>query len=276
MNASHTSHHLPIPVMRLAQVSYTTPVGIPLLHAVSADFYPGEWVAVVGRNGSGKSTLAKLLQGLLQPTSGTVQLNSAQGRGLILPNPDHQYIGLTVEDDIFFGLEQLELPLAVMEERIEEALQLMGLQTKRQVSPQQLSGGEKQRLAIASVLAMKPAVIIMDDAASMLDAASRQQLQRLMSDLQEHGHTVIQLTHNLDEALSADRVLILHEGELIDLGAPMSLAQHTSLLHQAGIRPPFMLRLHVELVDEAVCPELRSTLHIDEMAEQLCTFITSK
>lgn len=199
-----------------------------VIKAVSFTADAGEWLAIVGMSGSGKTTLAKLLAGLLTPAKGEiridgqpVQSSAAKRSGIVFQNPEHQFIGATVQDDIAFGLENMNMAWEDMKRRVEIALDRAGLSDYRHHDPSRLSSGLKQRAAIAAVLAMKPAVVILDEAFVMLDPRNRRELSALLRGLAvEEGIAVISITHDMDEAAQADRILMMADGRIIEDAAP--------------------------------------------------------
>lgn len=228
---------------------------------VSLDVYKGEWLSIVGHNGSGKSTLAKLLNGLLLPNVGTVTVSEyvtareddiweiRRQVGMVFQNPDNQFVGTSVQDDIAFGLENFGVPREEMIKRINESVQRVGMEAFLNQEPHQLSGGQKQRVAIAGILAQKPSVIVLDEATSMLDPIGRIEVMETVRELnQNEGITVISITHDLEEALSADRVVVMKMGEKAAEGKPDSIFQQRELLKSAGLDLPFSLKL-----SEALC-----------------------
>lgn len=227
-----------------------------VLRGIDFAIEKGEWVAIIGSNGSGKSTLARILGGLLRPERGEVLLLGLDPRkeedlplihqkvGMIFQNPENQIVGATVEDDIAFGLENIGLPPAEIEMRIDWALQRMGLTPFRMREPHRLSGGQKQRLAIAGVLAMRPEIILFDEASSMLDPQGAEELLTMMKELHEEGLTIIQITHDLEEVRSANRILLMNDGQILATGKPLELLAQESRLIASSLRPPFALRLY--------------------------------
>ena len=213
-------------------------------------------VAILGRNGSGKSTLARLINGLEVPTSGEVvvdgisltnEYNAWEIRkkcGIVFQNPDNQIIGTTVEEDVAFGPENLGMPREEMIIEIDRALQFVGLLDKKKTAPHLLSGGQKQKLAIAGILAMTPECCILDEATSMLDPTSRKELMRLVSTLvKEQKMTVINITHHMEEAIQADYVYIMSDGAIVREGPPQDVFDEISLLRQEGLDVP----VHIEI-----------------------------
>jgi energy-coupling factor transport system ATP-binding protein len=235
------------------------------LKNVSLDVYKGEWLSIVGHNGSGKSTLAKLLNGLLLPNEGTVHVSEfvtarqddiweiRRQVGMVFQNPDNQFVGTSVQDDIAFGLENFGVPREEMIKRINESVERVGMQAFLNQEPHQLSGGQKQRVAIAGILAQKPSVIVLDEATSMLDPIGRIEVMETVRELnQKEGITVISITHDLEEALSADRVVVMKMGEKAAVGKPESIFQQRELLKSAGLDLPFSLKLSEALRQEGV------------------------
>lgn len=203
-----------------------------VLRGASLEVFPGEFVAILGHNGSGKSTLAKHLNGLLVPRKGVVRVtgldtsdrrNIGQIRrmvGMVFQHPDNQIIAATVEEDVAFGLENLALPREEMRRRVEDALRRVGMWEYRHRSPHHLSGGQKQRVAIAGVLAMRPACIVLDEATSMLDTPGREEVMAAVHELRAAGVTVVAVTHHMEEAALADRIVVIHEGRVVMQGLP--------------------------------------------------------
>jgi energy-coupling factor transport system ATP-binding protein len=235
------------------------------LKNVSLDVYKGEWLSIVGHNGSGKSTLAKLLNGLLLPNEGTVNVSEYETArqddiweirrqvGMVFQNPDNQLVGTSVQDDIAFGLENFGVPREEMIKRINESIQRVGMEAFLNQEPHQLSGGQKQRVAIAGILAQKPSVIVLDEATSMLDPIGRIEVMETVRELnQNEGITVISITHDLEEALSADRVVVMKMGEKAAEGKPDSIFQQRELLKSAGLDLPFSLKLSEALRRQGV------------------------
>ena len=192
----------------------------------------GEFVALTGMNGSGKSTLAKLLNGLFTPSAGDVLIEGINTRdaertfdirrkaGMVFQNPDNQMVATVIEDDVAFGPENVGIPREEIVERVDWALEAVGMSEFRKRSASKLSGGQKQRVAIAGVLAMKPDIIIFDESTSMLDPEGRAEIMEVAKKLNATGITVISITHNMDEAAQADRIIVLRKGRLVMDGTP--------------------------------------------------------
>lgn len=227
---------------------------------VSISAQKGEWVALVGHNGSGKSTIAKLLNGLLFPEDGLIKIGHfvlsekniweiRRQVGMVFQNPDNQFVGATVQDDVAFGLENHGVPHDTMVERVESALNEVGMQSYALHEPARLSGGQKQRVAIAGVLALQPNVIILDEATSMLDPRGRAEVMETIRIMREQEDiTVISITHDLDEVLFADRVIVMNKGEIHSEGTPKEIFQQADAMREIGLGVPFIIELQEKLV----------------------------
>ncbi|EJG2810455.1 energy-coupling factor ABC transporter ATP-binding protein [Listeria monocytogenes] len=227
---------------------------------VSISAQKGEWVALVGHNGSGKSTIAKLLNGLLFPEDGLIKIGHfvlsekniweiRRQVGMVFQNPDNQFVGATVQDDVAFGLENHGVPHDTMVERVESALNEVGMQSYALHEPARLSGGQKQRVVIAGVLALQPDVIILDEATSMLDPRGRAEVMETIRIMREQEDiTVISITHDLDEVLFADRVIVMNKGEIHSEGTPKEIFQQADAMREIGLGVPFIIELQEKLV----------------------------
>lgn len=227
---------------------------------VSISAQKGEWVALVGHNGSGKSTIAKLLNGLLFPEDGLIKIGHfvlsekniwdiRRQVGMVFQNPDNQFVGATVQDDVAFGLENHGVPHDTMVERVESALNEVGMQSYALHEPARLSGGQKQRVAIAGVLALQPDVIILDEATSMLDPRGRAEVMETIRIMREQEDiTVISITHDLDEVLFADRVIVMNNGEVHSEGTPQEIFEQADAMREIGLGVPFVIELQEKLV----------------------------
>lgn len=216
---------------------------------------PGEWVAIVGHNGSGKSTTVRLIDGLLEAQSGTIKVadqvlteetvwDIRRQIALVFQNPDNQFVGATVADDVAFGLENQGLSHDEMVKRVDEALDMVGMSAFKTKEPARLSGGQKQRVAIAGALAMRPEVIILDEATSMLDPKGRKDLLELMDQIRQTSQvTVLSVTHDLDEVALADRVLVMKAGRLVLDKTPRELFALGDQLVDFGLDIPFSSQL---------------------------------
>lgn len=227
-------------------------------------------IAILGRNGSGKSTLARLINGLEIPASGEVVvdgilLNSEHNAweirkkcGIVFQNPDNQIIGTTVEEDVAFGPENLGMPREQMIIEIDKALEIVGLQNKKKTAPHLLSGGQKQKLAIAGVIAMSPACCILDEATSMLDPTSRKELMSLVSRMvKEKLMTVINITHHMEEAILADYIYIMSEGTIVKEGVPRDVFEEISLLRKEGLDVPVHIEIAQIISDMTSVPRIK-------------------
>lgn len=222
---------------------------------VSLEIKEGEWVAIIGPNGSGKSTLAKIMNGLLVPAAGQVTIKdltideetvweARRSVGMVFQNPDNQFVGSTVEDDVAFGLENNGVPRQEMIRRIEEALTEVRMSEFRDKEPARLSGGQKQRVALASILALRPDIIILDEATSMLDPNGRQEVIAAIRKIKERFNlTVISITHDLDEASLADRILMMQGGCLVQDKKPEEIFLMGEQLVEQGLDVPFSQKL---------------------------------
>ncbi|GLY12757.1 energy-coupling factor ABC transporter ATP-binding protein [Pseudobacillus badius] len=215
----------------------------------------GEWLAIVGHNGSGKSTLAKMLNGLHYPQEGEVTIcdfplkdefvwDIRRRLGMVFQNPDNQFVGTTVQDDVAFGLENNGVPHEVMVERVEKSLQRVGMLDFLNQEPHHLSGGQKQRVAIAGVIALQPDIILLDEATSMLDPRGREEVLQTVRQLKdEQDLTVISITHDLEEASRADRIIVLNKGSVYREGTPEEIFQMNEELVELGLDVPFPVKL---------------------------------
>ena len=222
---------------------------------VSLEIKEGEWVAIIGPNGSGKSTLAKIMNGLLVPAAGQVSIKdltideetvweARRSVGMVFQNPDNQFVGSTVEDDVAFGLENNGVPRQEMITRIEEALAEVRMSEFKDKEPARLSGGQKQRVALASILALRPDIIILDEATSMLDPNGRQEVIAAIRKIKERFNlTVISITHDLDEASLADRILMMQGGRLVQDKKPEEIFLMGEQLVEQGLDVPFSQKL---------------------------------
>ncbi|RSJ99657.1 Energy-coupling factor transporter ATP-binding protein EcfA1 [Streptococcus mitis] len=214
----------------------------------------GEWLSIVGHNGSGKSTTVRLIDGLLEAESGEIVIdgqrlteenvwNIRRQIGMVFQNPDNQFVGATVEDDVAFGLENQGLSRQEMKKRVEKALDLVGMLDFKKREPARLSGGQKQRVAIAGVVALRPAILILDEATSMLDPEGRRELIETVKGIRkDYDMTVISITHDLEEVAMSDRVLVMKKGEIESTSSPRELFSRTDL-DQIGLDDPFANQL---------------------------------
>ena len=220
----------------------------------------GEWLSIVGHNGSGKSTTVRLIDGLLEAESGEIWIDGRlltsenvwemrRKIGMVFQNPDNQFVGATVEDDVAFGLENQGLPLDQMKKRVAESLALVGMEEFSKKEPARLSGGQKQRVAIAGVVALRPDILILDESTSMLDPEGRLELIKIVQEIRkDHKMTVISITHDLEEVALSDRVLVMKKGAIESTSSPRELFSRPDL-DQIGLDQPFVNQLRQSLID---------------------------
>ena len=251
------------------------------IDGVDVDIKKGDFVAVLGHNGSGKSTLAKHVNGLLLPTEGTVWVGDMDTRdeehiwdvrktaGMVFQNPDNQIIGNIVEEDVGFGPENIGVPTEEIWKRVEESLKAVGMTAYRLQSPNKLSGGQKQRVAIAGVMAMKPECIILDEPTAMLDPNGRREVIRTIHELNRaEGITVLLITHYMEEAIEADRIIVMDDGRIVMDGQPREIFSRVKELKSHGLDVPQVTELAWEL-KEAGMPLADGILSREELVEQL-------
>ncbi|GAF25662.1 ABC-type cobalt transport system, ATPase component [Moorella thermoacetica Y72] len=248
---------------------------VPALERIDLAIEPGEFLAITGPNGSGKSTLARLLNGLLRPRQGrilvdgmdtgddTALITIRRRVGMVFQDPDNQLVGATVAEDVAFGLENLGLPPAEIAKRVDLALRSVCLEDLAARPPHLLSGGQKQRLALAGVLAMEPRYLVLDEATAMLDPVAREEiLEQVLRLRQEQGIAIILITHLMEEAVRADRMLIMKSGRIFWQGSPRELSYQERILAAAGLRLPAVIALAkslrqggIKLATNPVCVE---------------------
>jgi len=233
---------------------------VAALNGVTLDIKKGEFVVIIGHNGSGKSTLAKHLNALLKPGKGIVWIKGMDTRdpdmlweirqtaGMVFQNPDNQIVGTVVEEDVAFGPENLGVPPKEIRVRVDESLEMIGMTEFKKHAPHQLSGGQKQRVAIAGILAMRPKCIVLDEATAMLDPSGRKEVMRILRKLNtEEGITIVHITHHMDEAGKADRVLVIDEGKCVMLGTPREVFSDVKRIKSLGLDVPQVTELMYEL-----------------------------
>lgn len=234
-----------------------------------------QWISVIGRNGSGKSTLARLIDGLIEAQSGTVTVDGLEVNeqnvwqirsqiGVVFQNPDNQFVGANVEDDVAFGLENRQLSHAEMVKRVSESLEAVGMMEFAKHEPSRLSGGQKQRVAIAGILAIRPQIIILDEATSMLDPEGRRELIQLIRHLKDQYHfTVIAITHDIDETVFSDQIIVLDQGKIRMQGCPADVYRNRDQLMDLGLDLPFVEKLKFKLQENGLA-ELKDDEILDE------------
>lgn len=268
----------------LKGVSYSYSLGegssLKALKNLSFSVEKGEFVALAGMNGSGKSTLAKLLNGLFIPSSGEILIDGLstsdekntfeirKKAGMVFQNPDNQMVATIIEDDVAFGPENIGVPREEIIERVNEALEAVGMSEYRKRSASKLSGGQKQRIAIAGVLAMRPQILILDESTSMLDPNGRKEIMAIAKKLNEQGITVINITHNMDEAVLADRIIVLRKGRVAIDGTPKEVFA-SGLLEACGLTLPPVYALCKSLESKGFVFD-SAALTEEELAEGVC------
>ena len=239
----------------------------------------GEFVAILGHNGSGKSTLSKLLIGLEEADAGEIYIDGMRFSdetidkirkkvSIVFQNPDNQFVGATVADDIAFGLENRQIPREEMIVLVNRYLDYMGLTGLEDAAPHELSGGQKQRTAIAGALAVGAEILILDEATSMLDPAGRADIIKLVRELAREKRTIIMITHHLDEAVYADRLIVLNDGKIVMMGTPLEVFEHDELLEAVGLDVPFAVKASKELYQQRLIDKICVTN--EELASALC------
>lgn len=256
----------------------------PVLNNFSLEVKQGEFVAIVGRNGSGKSTLARIIDGLLVPSLGTVEVLGMatsdpknlfairSSCGIVFQNPDNQMVASIVEDDVAFGPENVGLSREIIGERIEFALKSTGTENFRRAVSSKLSGGQKQRVAIAGVIALKPKILILDESTSMLDPVSRDEIMNVVKRLiAEENMTVIVITHYMDEVTDCDRVIVIDKGEKVAEGTPLDIFANAEVLYGAGLDLPIPLKIASLLASRGI--NVGQPLTKRELGEKLCELL---
>ncbi|MFJ9496758.1 energy-coupling factor transporter ATPase [Brevibacillus centrosporus] len=247
------------PIICVENVSFAYQVNqdqqIPVLQNVSLEVYPGEYLAIIGHNGSGKSTLSKHLNGILTPLEGNVLVNGINTRdkgrihevrsrvGMVFQHPDNQIVATIVEDDVAFGLENIGVSAEEMKDRIDFALDAVGMSAFRHRPPHHLSGGQKQRIAIAGILAMKPQCLVLDEATSMLDSYGRQDILAVVRKLHREGMTIVTVTHHMSEVAEADRVVVMEGGKVVLQGTPREVFANQEKLKELHLDVPDASRI---------------------------------
>ena len=272
--------------IRFNHVSYEYPSeDSPVLAVkdVSLEIEDGSFVCICGENGSGKSTLAKLLNGLLQPTRGEVTVDGAttsteeesalfairQKVGMVFQNPDNQMIASIIEDEIAFGPENLGVPREEIEERITYALEAVGMTEHRHHTPYKLSGGQKQRIAIAAVLAMRPEVLVLDESTAMLDPKGRREVLKVAHELHDKHITVILITHFMEEAVQADRVIVMNHGAVVMDDTPEKVFRDRAALERYDLELPIADDIASKLIEAGI--DIPDRIYTErELAEALC------
>ena len=260
---------------------------VNVLNNISFEVKKGEFVAILGHNGSGKSTLAKLLNLILTPNSGKIYIDNKditsesitedeiyeirQRIGMVFQNPDNQLVSSVVEEDVAFGPENLGISPSEIRKRVDNALKEVGMSEFSKHAPSQLSGGQKQRIAIAGIIAMMPDCIVFDEATSMLDPSGRKDVMNSIEKLnKEKGITVLHITHNMTEAINADRVIVINDGSVCMDDVPKKVFSNVSKLHEIGLDVPQVTELIYELKNQGIdLPD--DIIDLDEGAEAIAS-----
>lgn len=252
------------------------------IDTVSFHVKQGEWLSIVGHNGSGKSTVVRLIDGLLEAESGEIYIDGKKLTretiweirskiGIVFQNPDNQFVGATVEDDVAFGLENQGIPRGEMLQRVEKAIDQVGMLKFKDREPSRLSGGQKQRVAIAGIIALRPTIIILDEATSMLDPEGREDLMAVMRELQKKFQlTIISITHDLSEIALSDRTLVFQKGKLESSMTPRELFSRNDL-NEIGLDKPFSKQIQESLSSHF--PLKQDYLTESELLDQLWEFL---
>ena len=255
-------------IIELNNVHFTYNAGredeTPAVRGVSLTVSEGEFVAIVGHNGSGKSTIAKLMNGLLLPDEGSVTVDGMSTAdddklfdirsrvGVVFQNPDNQMVATIIEDDVAFGPENLGLPPEKIRERVDWSLKSVGMYDRREGTPFRLSGGQKQRVAIAGVLALKPKVMVLDESTSMLDPVSREEVMTVVKKLnREEGMAVVAITHFMEEALEADKIVVMDDGKVFAEGGK-EIFEREAELEKIGLSAPLACRISHRLREKGI------------------------
>ncbi|HOV70312.1 MAG TPA: energy-coupling factor transporter ATPase [Clostridia bacterium] len=255
------------------------------INGVSFTVEKGEFIAIIGHNGSGKSTLAKLLNGLIVPKSGKILINGLdtkveenkwsirQSAGLVFQNPDNQLVAAIVEEDVAFGPENLGVSPPEIRKRVDESLSAVRMSEFAKFEPHKLSGGQKQRIAIAGIMAMRPDILILDEPTAMLDPMGRSEVMETLVRLnKEEGMTVVLITHFMEEAMAADRILVMNDGKIELTGTPAEVFSHVDELRKIGLDIPAVVEL-AHLLRKAgmdIPPKIMDT---DMLVEEICRLI---
>lgn len=274
-------------IIELNEIEYAYDEGETILSQLNFQIQKGEWVALVGNNGSGKSTVSRLIDGLLIPKKGTVKVlgmemnedtvwKIRQHIGIVFQNPDNQFVGANVEDDVAFGLENRGLPREEMKVRVKAALEEVGMWEYRKKEPSLLSGGQKQRVALAGVIAVAPDILILDEATSMLDPKGRQQMLALLEDLRKNQDlTILSITHDVNEMMLADRILVLDGGKIAQEGTAEELLLNEELVEKYHLARAFPLQLKMMFQEEGI-PVQKNSLKLKDWGDALWTYMENK
>ena len=278
-------------IIKIKNISFTYPESdSPAIDQLSFEIPRGSWTSIIGHNGSGKSTIVRLINGLLVPNENEDSFIEVDGTkltddsvwdirnkvGVVFQNPDNQFVGATVADDVAFGLENRGVPRSEMVKLVPEAIKAVGMTDYTHTEPANLSGGQKQRVAIAGIIAIRPKVIILDEATSMLDPEGRDRILKTVHQMQDdYNLTVIAITHDIDEASLADNVIVMDDGQLITQGTPKDVFAQAELLKEIGLDIPFYMQVKQALLEnEFPIPEQVNSEK--ELIKYLCQLNSKK
>ncbi len=255
-------------IIKIRNVSFTYPdTTSPAINNISFDIKRGSWTSIIGHNGSGKSTIIRLINGLLVPdnkNSPYIEVDGAELTdktvwnirdkvGIVFQNPDNQFVGATVADDVAFGLENRGVPRSKMLKIVPEAIKAVGMDDYTNAEPSNLSGGQKQRVAIAGILAIQPKIIILDEATSMLDPSGRSKILQIVHQMKKKDNlTVVSITHDIDEANLADQIIVMNNGGLVDQGNTKEIFSKVKLLKSLGLDVPFASQVKEKLLQSGI------------------------
>lgn len=283
----HTEKETIMDAVEFKNVSFSYGSGTFALKNINFAVKEGEFIAVLGHNGSGKSTLARLINGLLEADSGEITVfglpvsdrknlfEIRKNVGIVFQNPDNQMVASIVEDDIAFGAENIGLPREEIGKRITFALDAVGMQEFRHATPTRLSGGQKQRIAIAGVLAIRPKVMILDESTAMLDPRGRREVMQVVSRLnKEEGMTVILITHFMEEALMADRAIVMNKGEIVMEGTPADIFERHEELETYNLALPRIGYICQKLREGGM--NVADTLDVEKLAEEIAQCVSKR
>ena len=265
----------------IKNLSYSYIKDQPVIKDISLDINQGEYVSLVGHNGCGKSTLARLLVGLLIPNQGSIDIcglelnnrNLSEIRkkvAIVFQNPDNQFIGATVEDDIAFSLENMNVPREEMIPLVKEFAQKVGMEEFLTKEPGYLSGGQKQRVAIADALVRRPEILILDEATSMLDPSGKQDILDLVKKMRKENPnlTIISITHDIDEAYDSDRIILMHEGEIVLSCKPSEMFENTAIISKYNLVLPFIIALKAKIKELGI--DIKESDTLETIGEKIC------
>ena len=265
----------------IKNISFSYRKDYPVIKDLSLDIESGDYVSILGHNGCGKSTLARILVGLLFPKTGSIEIcgqlmtseNMSDIRkkiAIVFQNPDNQFIGATVEDDIAFSLENMCVPREEMVTLVKEYAQKVGMEKFLTKEPSYLSGGQKQRVAIADALVRKPEIVILDEATSMLDPNGKAEILNLVKQmrLENPNLTVISITHDVEEAYLSNRIVLMNEGEIVSIGTPQEVFSNHELISKYNLNLPFEVELKSKIKELGF--DIKDTDSLDEIGEKIC------